>query len=95
MKKGFYMFYFITAVLLHIFSVADVDVSVIGALLDQSRRLLPVIEACCSRSRHTFGEMSRSLPDRVAGLYYAHGLLCSSHPVVVIPLAISVLLLCW
>lgn len=38
--------------------------------------------------------MSRSLPDRVAGLYYAHGLLCSSHPVVVIPLAISVLLLC-
>ncbi|EZA50256.1 Sterol regulatory element-binding protein cleavage-activating protein [Ooceraea biroi] len=38
--------------------------------------------------------MSRSLPDRVAGLYYAHGLLCSSHPVIVIPVAISVLLLC-
>jgi len=56
--------------------------------------LLPIVEACCS-ARHRFGEMSRSLPDRVAGLYYAHGLLCSSHPVIVIPLAISVLLLCW
>ncbi|KYM91676.1 Sterol regulatory element-binding protein cleavage-activating protein [Atta colombica] len=39
-------------------------------------------------------EMSRSLPDRVAGLYYAHGLFCSSHPVIVLSLAISVLLLC-
>ncbi|KAG5316607.1 SCAP protein, partial [Pseudoatta argentina] len=38
--------------------------------------------------------MSRSLPDRVAGLYYAHGLFCSSHPVIVLSLAISVLLLC-
>ncbi|XP_015600062.1 sterol regulatory element-binding protein cleavage-activating protein isoform X2 [Cephus cinctus] len=38
--------------------------------------------------------MSRSLPDRVAGLYYAHGLFCSSHPVAVISLAISVVLLC-
>ncbi|XP_076236809.1 SREBP cleavage activating protein isoform X2 [Calliopsis andreniformis] len=38
--------------------------------------------------------MFRSLPDRVAGLYYAHGLFCSSHPVAVISLAISVILLC-
>ncbi|KAK2584484.1 hypothetical protein KPH14_006859 [Odynerus spinipes] len=38
--------------------------------------------------------MSRSLPDRVAGLYYAHGLFCSSHPIPVISLAISVILLC-
>lgn len=40
-------------------------------------------------------EMSRSLPDRVAGLYYAHGLFCSSHPIAVLSLAISVVLLCW
>ncbi|KAK0079274.1 hypothetical protein PV325_001450 [Microctonus aethiopoides] len=39
-------------------------------------------------------EMSRSLPDRVAGLYYAHGLFCSSHPIAVLSLAISVVLLC-
>lgn len=39
--------------------------------------------------------MSRSLPDRVAGLYYAHGLFCSSHPVIILSLAISVLLFCW
>ncbi|XP_012288280.1 sterol regulatory element-binding protein cleavage-activating protein [Orussus abietinus] len=38
--------------------------------------------------------MSRSLPDRVAGLYYAHGLFCSSHPIAVISLAISIILLC-
>ncbi|KZC08783.1 Sterol regulatory element-binding protein cleavage-activating protein [Dufourea novaeangliae] len=38
--------------------------------------------------------MFRSLPDRVAGLYYAHGLFCSSHPIAVISLAISVMLLC-
>nr|XP_050850645.1 sterol regulatory element-binding protein cleavage-activating protein [Vespula vulgaris]XP_050850646.1 sterol regulatory element-binding protein cleavage-activating protein [Vespula vulgaris]XP_050850647.1 sterol regulatory element-binding protein cleavage-activating protein [Vespula vulgaris]XP_050850648.1 sterol regulatory element-binding protein cleavage-activating protein [Vespula vulgaris]XP_050850650.1 sterol regulatory element-binding protein cleavage-activating protein [Vespula vulga len=38
--------------------------------------------------------MSRSLPDRVAGLYYAHGLFCSSHPIPVISLAISIILLC-
>ncbi|XP_072761424.1 sterol regulatory element-binding protein cleavage-activating protein [Anoplolepis gracilipes] len=38
--------------------------------------------------------MSRSLPDRVAGLYYAHGLFCSSHPVIILSLAISVLLFC-
>ncbi|KAI4480537.1 hypothetical protein M0804_010090 [Polistes exclamans] len=37
--------------------------------------------------------MSRSLPDRVAGLYYAHGLFCSSHPIPVISLAISIILL--
>lgn len=41
------------------------------------------------------GEMARSLPDRVAGAYYAHGLLLSSHPIAAISLAISVLLLCW
>ncbi|XP_057319656.1 sterol regulatory element-binding protein cleavage-activating protein [Microplitis mediator] len=38
--------------------------------------------------------MSRSLPDRVAGLYYAHGLFCSSHPVAVLSLAISIILIC-
>ncbi|OXU21849.1 hypothetical protein TSAR_009631 [Trichomalopsis sarcophagae] len=38
--------------------------------------------------------MSRSLPERVAGLYYAHGLFCSSHPFAVISLAISIALLC-
>ncbi|XP_034937931.1 sterol regulatory element-binding protein cleavage-activating protein [Chelonus insularis] len=38
--------------------------------------------------------MSRSLPDRVAGLYYAHGLFCSSHPIAVLSLAITVILLC-
>ncbi|XP_066601673.1 sterol regulatory element-binding protein cleavage-activating protein isoform X2 [Prorops nasuta] len=38
--------------------------------------------------------MSRSLPDRVAGLYYAHGLFCSSHPIAAITFAISVVLLC-
>lgn len=38
--------------------------------------------------------MSRSLPERVAGLYYAHGLFCSSHPIIVISFAISVILLC-
>ncbi|XP_043261017.1 sterol regulatory element-binding protein cleavage-activating protein [Colletes gigas] len=38
--------------------------------------------------------MFRSLPDRVAGLYYGHGLFCSSHPIAVISLAISIILLC-
>ncbi|KAK9297624.1 hypothetical protein QLX08_008761 [Tetragonisca angustula] len=38
--------------------------------------------------------MFRSLPDRVAGLYYAHGLFCSSHPIAIISLAISIVLLC-
>ncbi|XP_011494739.1 PREDICTED: sterol regulatory element-binding protein cleavage-activating protein [Ceratosolen solmsi marchali] len=38
--------------------------------------------------------MSRSLPERVAGLYYAHGLCCSSHPITVISLAVSIILLC-
>ncbi|XP_006568073.1 sterol regulatory element-binding protein cleavage-activating protein isoform X2 [Apis mellifera] len=38
--------------------------------------------------------MFRSLPDRVAGLYYAHGLFCSSHPIAVISLAVSIILLC-
>ncbi|XP_054005526.1 sterol regulatory element-binding protein cleavage-activating protein [Hylaeus anthracinus] len=38
--------------------------------------------------------MFRSLPDRVAGLYYGHGLFCSSHPFAVISLAISIILLC-
>ncbi|KAJ8666955.1 hypothetical protein QAD02_008617 [Eretmocerus hayati] len=38
--------------------------------------------------------MSRSLPERVAGLYYAHGLFCSSHPIAVISLALSIALLC-
>ncbi|CAK9826490.1 Sterol regulatory element-binding protein cleavage-activating protein [Anthophora retusa] len=38
--------------------------------------------------------MFRNLPDRVAGLYYAHGLFCSSHPVAFISLAISIILLC-
>ncbi|KYQ48506.1 Sterol regulatory element-binding protein cleavage-activating protein [Trachymyrmex zeteki] len=64
------------------------------------------LKGCCNYGRHDglqsedvawtayIGEMSRSLPDRVAGLYYAHGLFCSSHPVIVLSLAISVLLLC-
>ncbi|XP_076756300.1 SREBP cleavage activating protein [Xylocopa sonorina] len=38
--------------------------------------------------------MFRCLPDRVAGLFYAHGLFCSSHPVTAISLAISIALLC-
>ncbi|XP_014205675.1 sterol regulatory element-binding protein cleavage-activating protein [Copidosoma floridanum] len=38
--------------------------------------------------------MSRSLPERVAGLYYAHGLFCSSHPTAVITFALSIVLLC-
>ncbi|XP_017876182.1 sterol regulatory element-binding protein cleavage-activating protein [Ceratina calcarata] len=38
--------------------------------------------------------MFRCLPDRVAGLFYAHGLFCSSHPRAVISLAISIALLC-
>ncbi|XP_076652872.1 SREBP cleavage activating protein [Halictus rubicundus] len=38
--------------------------------------------------------MFRSLPDRVAGLYYSHGLVCSSHPIAIISLAISIMLLC-
>ncbi|KAL7307009.1 hypothetical protein TKK_0000758 [Trichogramma kaykai] len=38
--------------------------------------------------------MSRSLPERVAGLYYSYGLFCSSHPVSVISITISIALLC-
>ncbi|XP_063979282.1 sterol regulatory element-binding protein cleavage-activating protein [Diachasmimorpha longicaudata] len=38
--------------------------------------------------------MSRSLPDRVAGVYYAHGLFCSSHPIAALSLAITIVILC-
>ncbi|XP_014474392.1 PREDICTED: sterol regulatory element-binding protein cleavage-activating protein [Dinoponera quadriceps] len=38
--------------------------------------------------------MSRDLPARVAGAYYAHGLFLSSHPITAISIAISVVLLC-
>ncbi|KAK6639923.1 hypothetical protein RUM43_008200 [Polyplax serrata] len=35
-----------------------------------------------------------NLPERVAHFYYSHGLLCSSHPILVLFFAISVILLC-
>ncbi|KAF4532600.1 hypothetical protein B566_EDAN013378 [Ephemera danica] len=35
------------------------------------------------------------LPDRVAQLYYAHGLFCASHPRSVILLSIVIILICW
>ncbi|EFN85276.1 sterol regulatory element-binding protein cleavage-activating protein [Harpegnathos saltator] len=38
--------------------------------------------------------MARSLPDRVAGAYYAHGLFLSSHPFTTISLALSVIMMC-
>lgn len=38
--------------------------------------------------------MSRSLPERVAGLYYVHGLFCSSHPFIVLSIAFFTVLLC-
>ena len=35
-----------------------------------------------------------NLPERVAHFYYSHGLFCSSHPILVLFFAISVILLC-
>ncbi|KAL0277128.1 UNVERIFIED_CONTAM: hypothetical protein PYX00_004516 [Menopon gallinae] len=35
-----------------------------------------------------------SLPEKVAHAYYSHGLICSSHPILVLCFAISVVLLC-
>lgn len=35
-----------------------------------------------------------SLPEKVAHAYYSHGLICSSHPVIVLCFAISIVLLC-
>lgn len=40
-------------------------------------------------------EPTRTVPERVGQLYYAHGLFCSSHPVPVITFAIAIVLLCW
>nr|CAD7460238.1 unnamed protein product [Timema tahoe] len=39
-------------------------------------------------------EPTRSLPERVGQLYYAHGLFCSSHPIPVITFALFVVLAC-
>lgn len=36
----------------------------------------------------------RSLPDRVAQLYYSNGLFCASHPIIIICVAVSIVLLC-
>lgn len=35
-----------------------------------------------------------TLPERVAHIYYSHGLICSSHPIIVLCSAIAVILLC-
>ncbi|XP_039279240.1 sterol regulatory element-binding protein cleavage-activating protein [Nilaparvata lugens] len=44
--------------------------------------------------RWTETSVPRSLPERVAQLYYAHGLFCATHPYIVIFLALSLTLLC-
>ncbi|XP_067004981.2 sterol regulatory element-binding protein cleavage-activating protein isoform X2 [Anabrus simplex] len=47
-----------------------------------------------SQNTNRSREPTRTLPERVGQVYYAHGLFCSSHPVLVISLAIAVVLLC-
>lgn len=38
---------------------------------------------------------SPSLPERVAQLYYKHGLFCSSYPFSISAFALTIALLCW
>lgn len=38
---------------------------------------------------------SKSLPERVAGIYYSHGVWCAAHPVPVLVAAVTTVLLSW
>lgn len=43
----------------------------------------------------SWSTMGGSLPERVAQIYYTYGLFCSSYPVTVISIALTVVLMCW
>ncbi|XP_018321983.1 sterol regulatory element-binding protein cleavage-activating protein [Agrilus planipennis] len=50
--------------------------------------------AAAAKTSHTRGKHPTGLQDKVAQLYYSHGLFCSTYPATVISIAISVVLLC-
>ena len=39
--------------------------------------------------------LAAGLPDRVAQLYYSHGLFIASHPFAIVIFAVSIILACW
>jgi hypothetical protein len=39
--------------------------------------------------------LAAGLPDRVAQLYYSHGLFIASHPYAIVIFAVSIILACW